>query len=44
MCDRVGIIIDGKMAADGKLADVCGEKSLEDAFFSLYRSVKGDIV
>lgn len=44
LCDRVGIIIDGKMAADGKLADVCGEKSLEDAFFSLYRSVKGDIV
>ena len=44
LCDRVGIIIDGKMAADGKLADVCGEKSLEDAFFDLYKCVKGETI
>ncbi len=44
LCDRVGIIIDGKMAADGKLQDVCGEMSLEDKFFAIYRSIKGDAV
>ncbi len=41
LCDRVGIIIDGKMAVDGSLAEVCGEQTLEDAFFGLYRELKG---
>lgn len=37
VCDRVGIIIDGMMAKEGTLSEVIGdEKSLEDAFFSLY--------
>lgn len=39
--DRVGIIIDGKMSTEGTLAEVCGGKSLEDAFFELYDKIKG---
>ena len=42
LCDRVGIIIDGKMAADGKLKDVCGEMSIEERFFEIYRTVRGE--
>ncbi len=44
LCDRVGIIIDGKMAEEGSLAAVCGERSLEEKFFELYRGIKGEIV
>lgn len=44
LCDRVGIIIDGRMAADGKLADVCGKMSIEERFFEIYRTIKGDAV
>ena len=44
LCDRVGIIIDGKMAADGTLADVCGGMSIEEKFFEIYRGVKGETV
>ena len=36
VCDRVGVVIDGRMAACGTLAEVAGERSLEDAFFDLY--------
>lgn len=42
LCDRVGIIIDGKMARDGTLSEVCGGMTLEDRFFEIYRSVKGE--
>ncbi|MGL4949188.1 MAG: ABC transporter ATP-binding protein [Anaeroplasmataceae bacterium] len=42
LCDRVGIIIDGKMIIDDKLVNVCKEKSLEDTFFDIYNSVKVD--
>lgn len=41
LCDRVGIIIDGKMAKEGTLDEVCGGGTLEDRFFDLYRQVKG---
>lgn len=41
LCDRVGIVIDGKMAADGTLAEVCGGKTLEETFFEIYRGIKG---
>ena len=44
LCDRVGIIIDGKMAREDTLAALTAEKNLEDAFFDVYRAVKGDIV
>lgn len=36
ICDRVGIIVDGKMIKCGTLKDVCGEKNTEDAFFDVY--------
>lgn len=42
LCDRVGIIIGGRMAAEGTLAEVSCGKSLEDAFFDIYkRTVTG---
>ena len=42
ICDRVGIIIDGKMAAEGNVKELCGGRSLEDAFFDIYAATKGD--
>ncbi len=36
ICDRVGIIIDGKMEICDTLDAVCAEKSLEDSFFDIY--------
>ncbi len=41
LCDRVGILIDGRLTAEGTLTEVCGDASMEDTFFALYRSVKG---
>ena len=40
LCDRVGIIIDGKMAVCDSLDAVCGGLSLEDRFFELYNDAK----
>ena len=42
ICDRVGVIINGKMTACGTLADLTREKPLEDVFFDLYRAEVGD--
>ncbi len=42
LCDRVGIIIDGRMIADAPLGEFTREKSLETAFFDLYHAVKGE--
>lgn len=39
VCDRVGIIIEGKMVKDGTLKEVCNGKSLEDAFFEIYNAI-----
>ncbi len=36
ICDRVGIIIDGKMVACDALETICNGQSLEDRFFDLY--------
>ena len=36
LCDRVGIIIDGRMAVCGKLSEICGDKTLEDRFFDIF--------
>ena len=36
ICDRVGIIINGKMTVCDTLEAVCGGKGLEDRFFDLY--------
>lgn len=42
LCDRVGVIIGGRMAAEGSLEEVSCGRDLEDAFFDLYkRTVTG---
>ena len=41
LCDRVGIIMDGEMAACGTLQELTGGGSLEDAFFRLYNAREG---
>ena len=42
VCDRVGIIIDGRMIVCDSLSNLTKDKSLEDVFFDLYRERKGD--
>ena len=45
LCDRIGIIIDGKKRAEGTLAEILeetGTHDLEDAFFEYFKSVKGE--
>ena len=42
ICDRVGIIIDGKMIVCDDLKTITAEKNLEDVFFDIYRERKGD--
>lgn len=44
LCDRVGIVIDGRMVQSGTLSEVCGGMSMEDKFFEVYRQIKGDTV
>ena len=44
LCDRVGIVIGGRMVACDTLAAVCGSLSLEDRFFELYKSTVGEEV
>ena len=41
LCDRVGIIIDGRLTACGSLEEVCDGMSIEDRFFEMYKEVKG---
>ena len=41
LCDRVGIIIDGRMIACDSLDAVCAGMDLEDRFFELYNTVRG---
>lgn len=42
ICDRVGIIIDGKMVEENTVAELTKEKNLEDKFFDIYAGIKGD--
>ena len=44
ICDRVGIIINGKMIASGNLEEVKNGMSLEDRFFEIYKETVGDAV
>ena len=44
LCDRVGVIIDGKMAVCDTLEAVCDGMSLEDRFFEIYSAVVGEQV
>lgn len=41
LCDRVGIIVDGKLVALDTLSALTAEKNLEDKFFDLYAQLKG---
>ncbi|MFV0364034.1 MAG: ABC transporter ATP-binding protein [Suipraeoptans sp.] len=45
LCDRIGMIIDGKKVAEGTLAELlneAGTNDLEDAFFETYKRTKGE--
>lgn len=42
ICDRVGIIIEGEMAACDTLQAICKDKSLEDRFFEIYQEKVGE--
>ena len=42
LCDRVGIIIDGRMTACGTLDEVCNGLPIEDRFFEIYKEQKGN--
>ena len=42
LCDRVGIIISGKMILCDTLKNVCNGMSLEDRFFEIYKETAGD--
>ncbi len=43
LCDRVGIIVDGRMVACGTLDQVCDGMSMEDRFFEIYKELKGGV-
>lgn len=45
LCDRIGVIIDGRKVAEGTLAELLTQTKaddLEDAFFTFYKELKGD--
>ena len=42
ICDRVGILVNGKMAVCDTLSAVCGDETLEDRFFAIYQAEMGD--
>ena len=44
LCDRVGVIIGGRMVACDTLTAVCDGRSLEDRFFELYKAHAGEEV
>ena len=43
ICDRVGVIINGRMIVCGDLETVKNGKSLEDRFFDIYAETVGDV-
>ena len=42
LCDRVGIIINGKMIASDTLPNLVGDKTLEEVFFDIYHKEVGE--
>ena len=44
LCDRVGIIINGRLAKIDTLENLTKEKSLENVFFDIYKDVAGEIL
>lgn len=43
LCNRVGIIIDGKYVCDSLVTELTKEKSLEQVFFEIYEKTVGEI-
>lgn len=43
ICDRVGIVIDGKMTVCDSLDTIVGGSTLEDRFFEIYKETVGDM-
>jgi sodium transport system ATP-binding protein len=43
LCDRAGIIIDGRMVAEGPLAELTAERDIEQLFFDLYVATNGEV-
>jgi len=44
LCDRVGIIIHGKMVACDTVSAMTGDKSLEEVFFDIYRQTTKEAI
>jgi sodium transport system ATP-binding protein len=44
VCDRVGIIIDGKMVACDSISGIAKDKTLEEVFFDVYRETTGEVI
>jgi sodium transport system ATP-binding protein len=44
LCDRIGIIIDGKLVACDSTKEVSGDKTLEEAFFDIYSKTTGEVI
>ncbi len=42
LCDRVGIIINGKIVLNAPLSEICKDTPLEDVFFALHKQVEGE--
>ena len=42
LCDRVGVIVNGRMTVCDTLERVCGGKNLEDRFFEIDKETAGD--
>lgn len=41
-CDRVGIMVDGKMVLTADLANILRDSTLEEKFFEIHTAIKGD--
>ena len=44
LCDRVGVIIDGRLVALDTVQNLTAEKNLEEKFFDLYKETVGEEV
>jgi sodium transport system ATP-binding protein len=44
LCDRIGIIIEGKMVACAPTKEIAGDRSLETVFFDIYQQTTGETI
>ncbi|MDR0272114.1 MAG: ATP-binding cassette domain-containing protein [Clostridiales bacterium] len=44
LCDRIGIIIEGKMLVCNSVSSVVGEKTLEEIFFKIYQETTKEVI